>query len=186
MRTDASGPGAPHSPARRRWLLAGVAGAAAAAGAGLAWWRLRPGDVDAAALEALWQLRPASPDGMPLDLRALQGRPLIVNFWATWCPPCIEEMPLLDAFHREHSPNGWQVLGLAIDQPGAVRKFLARTPVSFPIALAGPEGAQLARALGNMTGGLPFTVVIGPDGRIRQRRMGRVTEADLQAWSAAG
>jgi hypothetical protein len=94
-------------------------------------------------------------------------------------------MPLLDTFYRQNAPKGWQVLGLAVDQPTAVRTWLQRTPVAFPIGFAGLEGTDLARGLGNLTGGLPFTVVFGPDGRVRQRRMGRVTEADLKAWSAA-
>jgi thiol-disulfide isomerase/thioredoxin len=173
----------PESPTRRRWLLAGVAGTALAAGAGLAWWRLRPGDVEAGATDRLWTLDFQTPQGAQLAFAKLRGRPLLVNFWATWCPPCVEEMPLLDAFFREHAGKGWQVVGLAIDQPSAVRTFLQRTPVTFPIGLAGLEGTQLAKSLGNLTGGLPFTVVLGADGAVRQRRMGRVSETDLKAWS---
>ena len=169
------------APATRRKLLwAGVAGAAAAAGAGLAWWQLRPGADPGA--ERIWGLELQSPDGQPLAMSRFQGRPLLLNFWATWCPPCVEEMPLLDAFYRQQAAKRWQVVGLAIDQPSAVRSFLQKTPVTFPIGLAGLEGTELTRQLGNLTGGLPFTVVVGADGSIRQRRMGRLSPADLRAF----
>lgn len=168
---------------RRGWLLAGVAGAAAVAGAGLAWWRTRVGEADAGATERLWGLSFQTPAGPSLSLASFRGKPLVLNFWATWCPPCVEEMPLLDAFYRQNAAKGWQVLGLAVDQPGAVRTFLQRTPVTFPIGLAGLEGTGLSRSLGNVAGGLPFSVVFGADGSIRQRRMGRVSEADLKAWA---
>ena len=173
----------PTNPRRRRWTLAAIGVAAAAAGAGVGWWSRRPDGVDQAALDRLWDLSLQTPQGTPLALASLRGKPLVLNFWATWCPPCVEEMPLLDGFFRQHAAKGWQVLGLAVDQPSAVRSILQRTPVSFPIALAGLEGTELARSLGNLTGGLPFTVVFGPEGGVRQRRMGRVSESDLQAWS---
>jgi hypothetical protein len=94
-------------------------------------------------------------------------------------------MPLLDAFYRQHAANGWQVVGLAIDQPTSVRKFLQRTPVAFPIGLAGLQGTELTRRLGNQVGGLPYSVLVDASGRIRERRMGQLHEADLKAWSAS-
>ena len=173
------------APERRRALLVGgVAAAAAVAGAGVALWRLRPSGASGDRADALWPLALNTPAGTELALSSLRGRPLLVNFWATWCPPCVEEMPLLDRFFRENSASGWNVLGLAIDQPSSVRQFLARTPVAFPIGLAGLEGAELGRSLGNQTGGLPFTVVIDAKGLIRQRKMGQVTPAELDRWKA--
>ena len=119
---------------RRAWLGAGVGVLAAAAGAGVAWWRLQPHAPAPGSADQLWTLNLQTPQGASLPLAGFRGRPLLVNFWATWCPPCVEEMPLLDGFYREHAAKGWQVVGLAVDQPSAVRTFLQRTPVSFPIA----------------------------------------------------
>jgi thiol-disulfide isomerase/thioredoxin len=170
--------------ARRRMLYAAVAGLAAAGGAGLAWWKFQPHAVEPGAEAALWSMEVEKPEGGMLSLRTLSGKPLVVNFWATWCPPCVEELPLLNAFYRQHAANGWQVVGLAIDQPSAVRKFLQRMPLDFPIGLAGLGGTELGRSLGNLTGGLPFTVVLGGEGRVLHRKMGQVTSEDLQLWTA--
>jgi thiol-disulfide isomerase/thioredoxin len=170
------------SPARRRLLYAGVAGVAAAAGAGIAWLKFRPDESSRNAAAALWPLSFETPTGSTLQMQALRGKPLLLNFWATWCPPCIEELPLLDEFYRQNASKSWQVVGLAVDQPSAVRGFLARTPLSFPVGLAGLGGTELSRALGNLAGGLPFTVVVAGSGEVVQRRMGRVTAADLAQW----
>jgi len=159
---------------------------AAAAGAGLAWWRLRPADVRQDALAALWALELAMPDGGRWVMARLKGQTLVLNFWATWCPPCIEELPLLNAFYRENKSNGWQVLGLAVDKPVSVQAFLARRPLDFPVALAGMEGLTLSTSLGNQAGGLPFSVLIGADGSILARKIGKLSADDLTAWKRLG
>ena len=176
-------PPLPRSPWRRRLLMAGVAGAALAAGAGLAL-RRRPGPDPA--VEALFAMGFDTPDGARLEMRAWRGRPLLVNFWATWCAPCVREMPQIDRFHRDWGPRGWQVLGLAIDGPTPVREFLAtRLKIGFPIGLAGVEGTELSRRLGNERGGLPFSVALDAAGRIVERKLGETHYEELVGWARA-
>jgi thiol-disulfide isomerase/thioredoxin len=179
-RVDMAKPTVPsgRSPTRR-WMLASVAGLAAVAGAGVAWRRLAVAPADTT---GFWDLTFPALDGGTLALASLRGKPLLVNFWATWCPPCVEELPLLSRFYNEQRVNGWQLLGLAVDKAEPVQRFLARTPISFPVALAGLEGVDLSRTLGNTAGGLPFTVLFGADGTLRERKIGQVREADLTAW----
>lgn len=131
----------------------------------------------------MWSLSFDTPNGGSLAMATLKGKPLLINFWATWCPPCVEELPLIEAFYKQHSVKNWQVLALAIDQPTAVRAFLVRMPLSFPIGLAGVGGTELGKSLGNLSGGLPFSVVLGADGGVRHRKLGRLTAADLDRWS---
>lgn len=189
MNFEPDNPNAAASPStlsRRRLLYASVGAAAALAGAGLAWRKWSPAGPEGKLGDEFWGLSFQTPTGSSLPMASLKGRALLLNFWATWCPPCVEELPLLDRFYQENRGKNWQVLGLAIDQPSAVRLFLQRTPVSFPVGLAGLEGTELSRSLGNLSGGLPFTVLAGASGKVLQRRMGRVTPADLAQWAQLG
>jgi thiol-disulfide isomerase/thioredoxin len=171
---------------RRQWAFAGVGIAAAAAGAG--WNSLGAGKPasPASALPDFWALRFARPDGSWLDIASLRGKPLLVNFWATWCTPCVKEMPLLDAFHAQHRTAGWQVLGLAVDSAESVNQFLSRIPVQFQIGLAGVQGIALARSLGNEEGGLPFSLAFDKQGSIMGRKLGALTESELSNWVSKG
>ncbi len=174
---------------RRRLLYAGVATGAALAGAGWAWWRFEPHGPahQAQAGDATFFNQSfETPDGAPLATEAFLGKNLVLNFWATWCPPCIAELPMLNQFFLDHRAHGWQVLGLAVDQPSSVRKFLERSPVDFPIGMAGLGGTELSRSLGNLTGGLPFTVVFGGDGQVLHRKIGQIKPEDLVSWTANG
>jgi thiol-disulfide isomerase/thioredoxin len=174
----------------RRALLATV-GLAAAAGGG--WWAMKHQQASANASAPVGDPLPAdfwahqfdTPGGAALTLASLQGKPLLINFWATWCPPCVKEMPELDRFHREFQKAGWQVLGLAVDSPTPVKQFLAKAPVGFRIGLAGFGGTELAQNLGNTSGGLPFSVMIDEQGHIRQRKMGGTQFTELAAWAHA-
>lgn len=160
-----------------------MAAVAAAAGAGVAWWRHEPLPVLSEAEQMLWGLKLEDPEGLPLPLAPMRGQPLLVNFWATWCPPCVEELPLLNQFFKAHSGRGWQVVGLAVDQPKAVQAFLQKLPLDFPVGMAGLGGTELSRALGNPNGGLPYTVVLDREGVVRHQKVGKVSPSDLEAWA---
>jgi len=175
---------APHSTSRR-WLTLGIAGAAGTAGLLTAWWQMQAlaqAATKTAADGDIFKLKFDAPNGPALDMKRFAGKPLLINFWATWCPPCIEELPLIDAFYKENNPKGWQVVGLAADQPNAVRQFLGKKPLGFPIGIIGLKGIELSKNLGNLTGGLPFSVVYGADGKVAQRKIGKLSEADLKRW----
>lgn len=180
---------------RRTWLLAGTG--AAALVAGVAWQRGQESrrlqeqvtdggasapDVRTDPVAALWQMRFEQPDGGTLDMATLRGQPLLLNFWGTWCPPCIKEMPDLDRFARQFGMQGWQVVGLAVDNVKAVRDYLSRTPVSYRIGMAGFEGSELSRHLGNQQGGLPYTVAFDREGKITHRKAGATTLEELSGW----
>lgn len=169
----------PPTSSGRRWALVTVAAAAAIAGATVAWRRLA---LEAPDTRGIWTHRFATPEGGQMALADLQGRPLLVNFWATWCPPCVQELPLLSQFYNQKKADGWQMIGLAIDQLQPVQRFLERTPVSFPVAMAGTSGVELTKALGNTAGGLPFTVIFDASGQLKHRKLGQLQEADLVAW----
>ena len=124
-----------------------------------------------------------TPDGKTLALNQYKGQPILLNFWASWCPPCVKEMPDLNRFQQNMKDKGWRVIGLAVDGPTPVREFLAKVPVTFDIGLAGFGGTELSQALGNAAGGLPFTVLIDAQGRIVHRKMGGTTYDDLIKWS---
>jgi len=170
----------------RRSMLVGAGLLAALGGAGLAWWKNQSGGSPtgvAQAVPGFWALQWDTPQGSVLRMQDFLGKPLLVNFWATWCPPCIEELPLINDFYRKNKSNGWQVVGLAIDRPDAVQGFLQKLPLDFPVGLAGATGADLARQLGNPSGSLPFSVVLDGQGVVVQRKLGRLRPDDLGVWA---
>jgi thiol-disulfide isomerase/thioredoxin len=169
------------SALQRRTVLGGVALAALLGGAAASWLRYRTDTSTPVDLSALWDSSFESPSGELIQWSQFRARPLIVNFWATWCTPCIEEMPLIDRFYTENASKGWQVVGLAIDQPSKVRSFLAQHPVSYSVLLAGFGGTELAKALGNDAGALPYTLVLGADERVLFKKIGKLKQEELSS-----
>jgi thiol-disulfide isomerase/thioredoxin len=164
---------------RRRTLFVGAVGVTAAAAgaiAGLAWIRR---DSASAALQAA---EFTDLQGRTHHLAEWKGKILVCNFWATWCEPCRNEIPMLDALSREMSVNGVEVVGIAVDYAAKVRKFAIDYKITYPILVAGPAGIDLMRAVGNQSGGLPYTAFLDREGRIVGRRLGALDKVELQKW----
>ena len=113
-----------------------------------------------------------------------RGKLVLVNFWASWCGPCRDEMPLLDKTQQRLAGKGLQIIGVASDDRASTERFLKRVPVHYPILIDDPEteSQDLAALLGNDRSVLPYTVLLGRDGRILARRAGQFDDATLDAW----
>ena len=103
----------------------------------------------------------------------------MVNFWATWCPPCLKEIPEFIRLQERYGPKGVQFVGIAIDGVNQVTGFMARLQMNYPVLMAEREGLDLARAAGNRLGGLPFTVVIDREGKAASVELGVLNEQKL-------
>jgi thiol-disulfide isomerase/thioredoxin len=116
--------------------------------------------------------------GREFALEQWLGKPVVVNFWATWCPPCVKEMPDLEALHKKY--DGIQFLGLGIDTASNMLAFADKVKVSYPLLVLGHGGISLMRELGNKNGGLPFTVVFDAQGRVHSKILGQVKPDALE------
>lgn len=124
-------------------------------------------------------------NGKPQSLGQWKGKPLLVNFWATWCAPCVQEMPELSSLANEEGGKRYNVIGIGIDSPEAMREFATKHNIKYPLYAGGMGGTDLSRAFGNTNGGLPFTVLIGADGQVRKTYLGKLKFDALKADLAA-
>ena len=123
-------------------------------------------------------------DGIPRTLpEAWPGRPVLVNLWASWCGPCIEEMPELQRFAAEQGANGVQVVGIALDDAASVQTFLERIPVAYPILIDAPGPADAGVRLGNPKGVLPYSVLVSADGMLLKQRIGPFAPGEISGWA---
>ncbi|TAK90726.1 MAG: TlpA family protein disulfide reductase [Burkholderiaceae bacterium] len=170
---------------RHACLLYGVV-ALVAAGAG--WWfgwqrhavqLPREGD----GVAQLFALTLPDAAGVRQPLAQWRGKVLVINFWAPWCGPCVEEMPELAALQRQLGNRDVQFVGIGIDSGPNIEEFLLKhKDIDYPLLVSGAEGLSLGRALGNLSGGLPFTVVTDRQGKIQHLKLGQIRKQDLLAW----
>lgn len=121
------------------------------------------------------------PEGKPQSLKQFENKIIVLNFWATWCEPCREEMPELSNFYTENKSKNVVVVGIAIDEAKSVRSYLAKTKVIYPILVDEDKGVILSKNLGNNEGILPYTVIINSNGIIEKTILGRVHKDQLDA-----
>jgi thiol-disulfide isomerase/thioredoxin len=112
--------------------------------------------------------------GTPHALSEWKGKALVVNFWAPWCAPCVKEMPELAALALDSAAKNINVIGIGIDSPTNIAEFAARVKVSYPLYVAGMSGTELSRGFGNTSGSLPYTVLIGADGKVKKTYLGQL------------
>ena len=123
-------------------------------------------------------------DGMPVQFPDhFKGKPLLINVWASWCAPCIEEMPELARFAARHADTGPQVVGLALDTPDAVLDFLGNVPVYYPIVIETPGPNDASVKLGNSQGLLPYSVLVDAQGRVLKQKLGPFKAGEIDAWA---
>lgn len=170
---------------RSNWLILGLAVLAAAAGGYVEHRQRQPAMPDPA---LIGQLAPdihlSGLDGSLHRLTDYRGRRVLLNLWASWCAPCLEEMPALNRAQQKFGDQGAIVLGIAMDEPARVRAFLAAHPVSYPILLGQMTAPSTSKQLGNTGEFLPYSVLIDADGRVVAVHAGSLQATQLQQWLA--
>ncbi len=166
---------------RRQWLIIVVISLLALLGGALtSQWISKTALANDPSIKAFFANSWQSPDGKPVNSTEWQGKVLVVNFWASWCPPCVEEMPTLDLLQQEFLQQNVLFVGIGIDSPSNIREFLKITPVSYPIVIGGLEGSNLSKQMGNSQGALPYTVIINPKGKAIYTKLGKISEEELR------
>ncbi len=170
------------TPARRALLVAGIGGVAAAAGYFANAWRLgvaAPAQRDVAA--AILGNTLQSLDGTPQTLAAWRGRIMVINYWATWCAPCREEIPLFVRLQQEYAAQKVQFIGIAVDQADKVREFAHEFNINYPLLIASIDAVELSRQAGNKAGVLPYTLILDAPGKIAASLVGGISEGRMRA-----
>ena len=165
---------------RQLLIICGIGVLALLGGALTSQWISKSGLASEPSVKAFFANPWQTPDGKPANSSQWQGKVLVVNFWASWCPPCVEEMPTLDLLSQEYLQQNVLFVGIGIDSPSNIREFLKSTPVSYSIVVGGLEGSNLSKQMGNTQGALPYTVIIDPKGKATYRKLGKISEEELR------
>jgi thiol-disulfide isomerase/thioredoxin len=164
-------------PLRRTLFIAGFGLLAGLAGFGLG--RLLQHGATSVATVTDFKLQDLA--GRPHSLADWQGKLVLLNFWATWCPPCRAEIPLFLDVQRRYAGRGLQIVGISVDHPEAVARFWQEMGIDYPLLIADENTFELMVAYGNRSNGLPYSVLIGPDGAIVATKLGPYHRAELEA-----
>lgn len=130
--------------------------------------------------QALPEFTMKDTDGVIRNSGEWKGKILIVNFWATWCPPCLEEIPTLIDFHNQYSDNGVQVVGVAVDNLDQVKDFIELYDINFPVMIGSDDAITLAQKMGNRISALPYTAIFGNNGKTLYAQPGKITKEGLE------
>lgn len=170
-----------------RWLFTTIAALSLLSGSAL-WWAARPATAPSAPPPAQVEIAPGAlmavsftdEAGSMRSLAGFPGKLLVVNFWATWCAPCREEMPAFTRLQARWGARGVQFVGLADEEPAKVHAFGKSLAINYPLWTGGQEIPELSRRLGNNLRGLPYTAIIAPGGQVLETRVGPYTEKELE------
>ncbi|MEZ5651186.1 MAG: TlpA disulfide reductase family protein [Burkholderiaceae bacterium] len=169
-------------PGLRAWLTTGgaaIVALAIGAGVGLLH-RQTPATGAAVPLDHLLGQQVPDATGQPVDMSVYRGRVLVLNFWATWCPPCVQEMPEIDDIQAEYRDQGVTVLGLGLDTSERITAFSEKLKVNYPLFAMDAAGLAVVRDFGNEQGALPYTMVYDRQGREVARKLGRISREELR------
>jgi thiol-disulfide isomerase/thioredoxin len=131
--------------------------------------------------DQLFATRMPDTNGVQQTFSQWKGKTLVINFWATWCPPCREEMPALSRLQSKHAENNVQFIGISIDFADNVKKFARQLQPTYPLLIGDAIGADLNRLLGNTQQALPYTLVLDSHNKVLLQRLGQVREDELDA-----
>ena len=142
-----------------------------------------PGDERVAGL-SIGQQRPdfihPNLEGLPVSAADLDGKVFLVNFWATWCKPCVEEMPMLSRLQDELSSQGFRVVGIALDEPERAARFASEMGLSYPVLLGEADVVVTGRRWGNDSGMLPYSVLVDAHGVVQWIKLGALEASELE------